>query len=157
MDARTEGLVEPLPPRTRALLRRAVLEHAATERRRVHPPVLHVGVPGGPAASLDLSTAEPTDPGLRTDLVAALRVRAGATGGELVWLTRAGGLELQDVDALWLAGARAAYDEAQVPLTFVVVTRRGWRDPRSDLGRSWSRVRPPARPPAAAVARPGSL
>jgi hypothetical protein len=149
MDARCEGLAEPVPARTRALLRRAVHDHAATERRRAgYLPVLHVGVPGGPVASLDLSTAEPTDPGLRTDVVAALRVRAGAGPAELVWLTRAGGLELQDVDAQWLAGARAAYDEAQVPLTFVVVTRRGWRDPRSGLGRRWSRVRPRARPPA---------
>jgi hypothetical protein len=151
MDARTEGLAEPLPARTRALLRRAVHEYAATERRRAgYPPELHVGVPGGPMASLDLSTAEPTDPGLRTDVVAALRVHAGDAPGGLVWLTRAGGLELQDVDAQWLAGARAAYDEAQVPLTFVVVTRRGWRDPRSGLGRSWSRVRPRARPPTTA-------
>jgi hypothetical protein len=144
-----EGLAEPLTARMRALLRRAVHEYAAGERRRAGcPPVLHVGVPGGPAVSLDLSTAEPTDPGLRTDVVAALRVRAGGVSGgpgetgALVWLTRAGGLELQDVDARWLAGARAAYDEAQVPLTFVVVTRRGWRDPRSGLGRSWARVRP---------------
>jgi hypothetical protein len=139
-----DGLAEPLPAHTRALLRRAVHEHAAGElRRRCYPAVLHVGVPGGPVASLDLSEAEPTDPGLRTDVVAALRVRAGVTAGHLVWLTRPGGLELQDVDAQWLAGARAAYDEAQAALTFVVVNRRGWRDPRSGLGRSWARVRPP--------------
>lgn len=143
MDGPALGLAEPLPARTRALLRRAVHEHAASERSRGrYPAVLHVGVPGGPVASLDVSEAEPTDPGLRTDMVAALRVRAGAAAGHLVWLTRPGSLELQDVDAQWLAGARAAYDEAQAPLTFVVVNRRGWRDPRSGLGRTWARVRP---------------
>jgi hypothetical protein len=138
-----EGLTEPLLPATRALLRRLVRDHATEERRRFgYPPVLHLGVPGGPIASLDLAAAEPTDPGLRTDVVAALRVRAGETPEHLVWLTRPGDLDLQDVDARWLAGARAAYDEAQLPLTFVVVNRRGWRDPRSGLGRTWARVRP---------------
>jgi hypothetical protein len=136
-----EGLTEPLPAHTRTLLRRAVQAHAASEWRRAFPPVLHVGVPNGAVASLDLSAAEPSDPGLRTDLVAALRVRAGSPPDHLVWLTRRGDLELQDVDAVWLAGARAAYDEAQAPLTFVVVSRHGWRDPRSGLGRTWARVR----------------
>ncbi len=136
-----EGLCDPLPRRTSALLRRAVHEHAASERRRAYPPVLHVGVPGGLVAALGLEPGEPTDPGLRTDLVAALRVRAGAAADQLVWLARPGALGLQDVDAAWLAAARAAYDEAQVPLTFVVVNRRGWRDPRSGLGRTWARVR----------------
>jgi hypothetical protein len=139
---RVEGLTEPLPRGTRVLLRRAVRDHVASERRRSGcPTVLHVGRPGGTVASLDLADAEPTDPGLRTDLVAALRVRAGAAPDHLVWLTRWGDLELQDVDAQWLAAARAAYAEAQVPLTFVVVTRRGWRDPRSGVSRTWARVR----------------
>jgi hypothetical protein len=137
-----EGLTEPLDRRIRLLLRRAVHEHAASERRRSYPPVLHAGVPGERVASLPLDIAEPTDPGLRADVVAALRVQAGAPDDGLVWLTRSGGLGLQDVDANWLTGARAAYDEAGVPLTFVVVDRRGWRDPRSGLGRTWSRVRP---------------
>jgi hypothetical protein len=136
-----EGLSEPLPEHTRALLRGAVLEHATLERRRVYPPVLHVGVPGARATSLAVDSAGPTDPGLRTDVVAALRVRAGAHPDQLVWLTRSGGLELQDVDAQWLAATRAAYDEAGAPLGFVVVNRRGWRDPRSGLGRTWARVR----------------
>ncbi len=136
-----EGLSEPLALQTQALLRRAVLDHAAGERRRVFPAVLHVGVPGGCVASLTVDAAEPADPGLRTDVVAALRVRAGATGPH-VWLTRSGGLELQDVDAQWLAAARAAYAEAEQPLSFVVVGRRGWRDPRSGLSRTWARVRP---------------
>ena len=136
-----DGLSGPLPRHTEVMLRRAVLEHAAAERRRVYPPVLHVGVPGDRVASLAVGTAEPTDPGLRTDVVAALRVRAGVGADQLAWLTRSGGLELQDVDARWLAAARAAYDEARAPLAFVVVNRRGWRDPRSGLSRTWVRLR----------------
>ena len=136
-----DGLSEPLSRHTHVLLRRAVLEHATCERRRVYPPVLHVGVPGGRVASLSVGTAEPTDPGLRTDIVAALRVRAGVHPDQLVWLTRTGGLELQDVDARWLAATRAAYVEASAPLAFVVVNRRGWRDPRSGLSRTWVRLR----------------
>ena len=59
----------------------------------------------------------------------------------LVWLTRPGELDLQDVDAAWLAAARTAYAEAAAPLTMVVVTRRGWRDPRSGVRREWKRLR----------------
>ena len=136
-----DGLSEPLSQQTHVRLRRAVLEHAAGERRRVFPPVLHVGLPGERVASLAVMTTEPSDPGLRTDVVAALRVRAGAHPGQLVWLTRSGGLELQDVDARWVAAARAAYDEAGAALAFVVVNRHGWRDPRSGLSRTWVRLR----------------
>jgi hypothetical protein len=142
-----EGLAEPLPQRTRSMLRRAVHQHAADQPRRAYSPVLHVGLPGEEVASVDLAAATPTDPGLRTDVVTALRVRAAAPPDHLVWLTRPGGLEVQDVDARWLAAARASYAEAGLPLTFVVVNRRGWRDPRSGLGRTWARVRP-ARPAA---------
>ena len=123
-----------------------MLAHVSSERRRVHPEVLHVGVPGGPVAALSLDTVEPSDPGLRADVVAALRVRAhqdgaAADGEPLVWLTRAGALEIQDVDVRWLTAARGAYDEAGAPLSFVVVTRHGWRDPRSGLSRTWVRLR----------------
>ena len=142
-----DGLCDPLARRTDALLRRAVLAHVSSERRRVHPEVLHVGVPGGPDASSDSDAVEPSDPGLRADVVAALRVRAtqdgtAERGEQLVWLTRAGGLDLQDVDVRWLTAARAAYDEAGAPLSFVVVNRQGWRDPRSGLSRTWVRLRP---------------
>lgn len=136
-----DGLSEPLAADIRALLRRAVRDHARGEPRRVHPPVLHVGVPGGRFAALDLASAGPCDHGLRTDVIAAMRLRARAGREHLVWLTRTGGLELQDVDSTWLAAARAAYAEAQAPLTFVVVNRHGWRDPRTGAGQSWSRLR----------------
>ena len=58
-----------------------------------------------------------------------------------VWLTRSGELALHDLDVAWLAAAATAYAEAGADLTMVVVTRRGWRDPRSGVGRTWVRLR----------------
>jgi hypothetical protein len=136
-----EGLLAPVDRRTRALLRRAVFDLAG-DPRRVYPPALHVGTPGERAACIGLDEVEPADPGLRVDVVAALRVKAGRDPAGLVWLTRTGDLALQDIEARWLAAARAAYAEADAPLRFVVVNRHGWRDPRSGLGRTWVRVRP---------------
>ncbi|MCW2766860.1 MAG: hypothetical protein JWO11_2819 [Nocardioides sp.] len=82
------------------------------------------------------------DHALAADVLAAMlrRVRGGAEP-PIVWLTRTGGLELQDVDARWLAGARTAYAEAGAALTMVIVNRHGWRDPRSGVGRTWTRLR----------------
>ena len=62
-------------------------------------------------------------------------------GTPIVWLTRPGELDLQDVDAAWLAASRAAFAEAERELTFVVVTRTGWRDPRTATQRTWRRLR----------------
>lgn len=145
-DISVDELREPLGGPTRALLRRAVQEHAADETRRRYPPTLHVGIPGDAVARLPLTDAIPSDPGLRTDIVAALRTRvsAGPTDRHLVWLTRAGALDLQDIDIWWSFAVRAAYVEAGASgIGFVVVNRRGWRDPRSGLSRTWARVRPP--------------
>ncbi|MGZ4445924.1 MAG: hypothetical protein ACXVWZ_00400 [Nocardioides sp.] len=138
---------EPVAPALAARLRRAVLEHVGSEPRRVHPTVLHVGTPGGPHPVFAFAADDPAgldDQALRADVVAALlrRARRGGVSEPLVWVTRPGGLELQDCDVAWLAAARTAYAEADVPLTLVVVTRRGWRDPRSGVGRVWKRVRP---------------
>ena len=144
-----EGLSEPLDARLGALLRRAVLDHATNERRRAHPPVLHVGRPGGRVARLQLDIEEPFDPGLRADVVAAMRRATVAQGGAgpMVWLTRTGDLQLQDVDARWVSAARAAYVEAGASLVLVVANRHGWRDPRSGLSRTWTRLRGAAIPP----------
>lgn len=134
------GLREPVAPRLAALLRRAVLEHATSEPRRHFPARLHVGTPGGTQRVLALG--EETDHSLRTDVVAAMLGRAPAGGiGPVVWLTRPGELDLQDVDAQWLAAALAAAGEAGRPLTMVVVNRHGWRDPRSGASRRWKRLR----------------
>jgi hypothetical protein len=45
------------------------------------------------------------------------------------------------MDAEWLSAARSAFAEAGVDLTMVVVTRRGWWDPRSGRRREWKRLR----------------
>ena len=136
-----EGIREPLTAREHRTLRRAVLEHALSERRRIFAPLLHVGAPGGPQALFAPGRPADTDHALRTDVVAALLRRTAGTEPRLVWLTRPGDLALQDVDAAWLAATRAAGAEAGLPLTMVVVTRHGWRDPRSGAGRTWKRLR----------------
>jgi hypothetical protein len=136
-----EGIHEPVTRSLHRTLRRAVLEHAGSERRRIFAPLLHVGTPGGPQALFAPGPLPATDHALRTDVMAALLRRTSAIDGRLVWLTRPGDLELQDLDAAWLAAARAAGAEAGVPVTMVVVTRHGWRDPRSGAGRTWKRLR----------------
>lgn len=140
VPAPSEGLVDPLPRDLGRLLRRAVWEHASAERRRRYLPVLRVGLPGGRQLVYPDRPDTPTDHALRSDIVAAMRHRSGLDR-PLVWLTRPGPLDLQDVDARWLAAARQAYAEAGLPLVFVVVDRHGWRDPRSGAGRTWQRPR----------------
>jgi hypothetical protein len=124
------------------VLRRAVLAHVRAERRRTFPALVHVGVPGGTEEVFAVVPDEPLDHGLRADVVAALlqRSRRGHAV-PLVWLTRPGELELQDVDAQWLSAARSAAAEAGVTLTLVVVTRTGWVDPRTGTHRVWKRMR----------------
>jgi hypothetical protein len=131
-------LVEPLPRRTTRLLRRAVLDLALSEHRAQVPPVLHTGMPGGPVTSVvdDRSW----DHGLRTDIVATVLAATGEPA-PLTWLTRGGPGSWQDVDAAWLGPVLAAYAEQRRDLTFVVVTRHGWTDPRSGVGRRWKRIR----------------
>ena len=81
------ALLEPVPPATARLLRRAVLDLAAQERRRHFPAVL------------------------------------------------------QDVDADWLGPLLRSAEEGGVDLVYVVVTRHGWVDPRTDVRREWRRIR----------------
>jgi hypothetical protein len=137
-----EGIREPLTRSLQRTLRHAVLEHALSERRRRFAPLLHVGTPGGPQALFAAAPLAVTDHGLRTDVVAALLRRTSGVDGRLIWLTRPGDLDLQDVDAAWLAAVRAAGGEAGEALTMVVVTRHGWRDPRSGAEQTWKRLRP---------------
>ena len=142
-------LHEPLAPGTGSTLRRAVLQLRSSERRRVFGPVLHVGSPGGAQTSYAAGVSESLDQAVRADVVAAmLRVVARSDGGTppvgetpLVWETRTGDLALNDVDAAWLAAAGQAFGEAGRSLTLVVVTPRGWWDPRSDVRRVWKRLR----------------
>lgn len=132
-------LVDPLSPDLRRGLRRAVMEHAEQERRRRHLCVVHVGTPAGSQVMVPVHEGE-TDHTLRVDVLAAALAREPGPD-VLLWLTRTGPLELQDVDASWLASALAAAAEAHRDLTFVVVTRHGWWDPRSGTRTTWKRLR----------------
>ncbi len=135
------ALLEPVPPATARLLRRAVLDLAAQERRRHFPAVLHVGTPGGAAAQVVDDRG--WDAGLRADIAgAALRAAQGGAGGPTTaWVTRPGGLTLQDVDADWLGPLLRSAEEGGVELVYVVVTRHGWIDPRTGVRRVWRRIR----------------
>lgn len=136
------ALTEPLAAQSGRALRAAVLAFKAGEPRRVFAPVLRVGEPAGRAVSHEVRSHEALDHALRTEVVAALLLRARPlAGAPVVWLTRPGEPAWHDVDAAWLPAAETAYAEAGVPLTFVVVTRQGWYDPRSGLTRRWRRLR----------------
>ena len=130
-------LLDPLPVHDRRLLRAAVLSLATSERRSSFPPVLHVGTPGGRTATVSDDRA--WDHGLRTELVGA--VLRSLDDPPWVWVTRTGALALQDVDAAWLGATVAAARERGSDPAFVVVTRHGWRDPRSGSGQQWRRIR----------------
>jgi hypothetical protein len=140
-----EGLREPVPSLLARRLRRLVYDHAVSERRHRYRPQLHVGHPGGVEEVFAVRPDEPLDHALRADVVAAMvrrwRLRTGTVEAPLVWLLRPGELELQDVDACWLAASRQAFAEAGLPLTYVVANRHGWLDPRSGLARTWVRMR----------------
>lgn len=139
------GITEPEPRLLQTLLRRAVLEHAGSERRRVFPAVLHVGTPGGTSTSFEITADEPTDHALRVDVVEAMlrRVRRRAVDSTLTlaWLTRPGRLDPQDVDLWWLAAVRSAAAELDLALPMVVVNRTSWRDPATGATREWRRLR----------------
>jgi hypothetical protein len=134
---------EPIDPEHRRLLRRAVVDHVGAISGRAFPPVVHVGTPGQAARRFTVRSGEPTDHALRADIVTAMLGRRPAPrrSSPWVWLTRTGDLALHDLDADWLAAAATAYAEAGTDLTMVVVTRRGWRDPRSGAGQTWVRLR----------------
>jgi hypothetical protein len=136
------AIVEPVPEPLQLLLRRAVLDHATGEGRRHYPAVLHVGVPGGPEASFRAEDDDPVDHALRVDVVEAMvRSVDRVAGPTLVWLTRPGPLDTQDLDLHWLAASAVAAGELRIALRMVVVDRRSWRDPRSGVGREWHRLR----------------
>jgi hypothetical protein len=135
---------EPVSRADQALLRRLVLEHKASERRLRFPAVLRLGWPGGPVAGLVEESGGDLDDALRSDVLEAMLRRAetvSPTSALMTWLTRPGDLEVQDVDLAWLRVVGAVNGETGRSLRYVVVTREGWRDPRSGVGRTWKRLR----------------
>jgi hypothetical protein len=128
------------------MLRAEVVDHARVERRLLFPALLHVGTPDGFRVSTPINDA-PTDFGTRIDLVHAMVRRVGiedttsGTATPWVWLTRSGPAVPDDFDLSIMAPALHAFGEADQVLRFVVITRRGWHDPRSGLQRSWVRLR----------------
>lgn len=134
------GLREPVDRTVQRLLRRAVVDHALGERRRVYPPVLHVGVPG--VGSRRFEIGAPLDHALCTDIVEAmLRPAIERQVVPLLWLTRRGDLTPQDVDRTWSAAVHAAGRELRLAVGLVIVTRRSWHDPRTGVHRTWRRIR----------------
>jgi hypothetical protein len=136
---------EPLSRADLALLRRLVLEHKSAERRLRFPPVLHLGAPGGPVVGRVVEdSANDLDHALRCDLVEAMLKRTGTLARDrplMTWLTRPGPLDVQDVDLAWLRAVATVNGETERDLAYVVVTRDGWRDPRTGAGRTWLRLR----------------
>jgi hypothetical protein len=138
---------EPVPRAAQVLLRRLVLDHLTTEHRRVFPSVLHLGRPGRPdSAALTepavggrRSAYDALDDAQRYDVLEAVLRRS--PDDDLAWLTRPGALDLEDADASWARAVSTVTGETGRPLRFVVVTRKGWRDPRSGVGREWRRLR----------------
>ncbi len=134
------ALLAPIDRRTHRVLRAAVLELVETEPRRRFPVVLHAGVPGRSVRHVELPPL--ADAGVRADVALALLRRARALGeAPFVWLTRPGELSTHDVDLRWLGPVSWACSSVGVPVGLVVVTRRGWFDPVSDVRREWSRLR----------------
>ena len=135
-------LSAPITRAEHSVLRAAVIDFKESMPRGRAPVSLHVGVPGRAVARHVVERGQPLDQALRTDISAALLQRtAAAAGHRWAWLTRSGSLALHDADVAWSAAWYAASAEAGVDVPFVVVTRTGWRDPRTGVLREWSRLR----------------
>lgn len=135
---------EPVPTLLERVLRRAVRAQASAEGRCQRPPALHVGIPGGRVRSFELPDDGPLDLALRIEALEAMcRDHLADDVVPLVWLTRPpDGHDAEDL--AWAAAVGCAGAELGVRLDLVVVTRRSWRDPRSGVGRRWTRLRRPA-------------
>ena len=135
-------LSAPITRTEHSVLRAAVIDFKESSPRGRAPVSLQVGVPGRAVARHVVGPGQVLDQALRTDIAAALLQRSTpAAGHRWAWLTRSGSLSLHDADVAWSAAWYAACGEASVDVPFVVVTRTGWRDPRSEVLREWSRLR----------------
>ena len=134
------GLQAPIERHTHTVLRAATLELVETEARRRFPTTLHAGVPGRAVRHVEDPPA--SDAGLRADVVLSLlRHSTALVPRPYLWLTRPGELSPHDDDLRWLGPSSWACASLGSPLGLVVVTRRGWFDPVSDVRREWRRLR----------------
>ena len=134
------GLQAPIDRHTHRVLRAATLELVEAECRRRFPVTIHAGEPGRSVRHVE----DPPlgDAGLRADVVLALLRQGGALCERpYLWLTRPGALTPHDDDLTWLGPTRWAGAALGTPVGLVVVTRRGWFDPVSDVRREWRRLR----------------
>lgn len=134
------ALRAPIDRHAHRVLRAAVVELVEGEARRHFPPVLHAGEPGRSVRHVE----DPPlgDAGLRADVALALLRGARALSQHpIIWLTRPGELSPHDDDLRWIGPVAWASGSLGVPLGLVVVTRRGWFDPVSDVRREWRRLR----------------
>jgi hypothetical protein len=123
-------------------LRLAVARFRLENSRRTVRPTLHVGEPGGFEATFEDRPADRLDVDLRIEVAAALLSCAlVTTNTPTAWLTREGELCTHDADLLWLAAVDLAGTGAGMRLAFLVITRRGWYDPRTLEQRVWKRLR----------------
>ena len=135
------ALRAPVDRRTHAVLRAATLALVEGETRRRFPATVHAGVPGQSVHHVDDPPLP--DAALRADAVLALLRAAGSLAPHpVLWLTRPGELSPHDDDLRWLGPATWAAQALGSPVGLVVVTRRGWFDPVSDVRREWRRLRP---------------
>jgi hypothetical protein len=138
------ALRAPIDRNTHRVLRAAVLELVEGEARRHFPAVLHAGEPG--RSVLHVEDPPLVDAGLRADVALALLRRAGVLSPRpVVWLTRPGELSQHDDDVRWIGPVTWASGSLGLSVGLVVVTRRGWFDPVSDVRREWRRLRRRAR------------
>jgi len=132
----------PITRTQHTMFRAAVLCFKETAPRGRAPVTLHVGVPDQAFASHVVLPRQALDQALRTDIAAALLQRTSAQSPHRWgWLTRVGTLALHDADVVWSAAWYAACAEAEVDVPLMIVTRTGWRDPRTGVRREWSRLR----------------
>lgn len=134
------ALQAPIDRHTHRVLRAATLELIESERRRRFPTTLHAGAPGRSVRHVEDPLL--TDAGLRSDVaLSLLRQAARLTPRPCLWLTRPGELTPHDDDLRWLGPTTWACAGLGSPLGLVVVTRRGWFDPVSDVRCEWRRLR----------------
>jgi len=133
-------LQAPIDRYTHGVLRAAVLELVEGESRRRFPTAVHAGIPGRSVRHVEDPPVP--DAGLRADVVLSLLLRGSSVvRPPLLWLTRSGELSPPDDDLRWLGPARWAASSLGLPVGLVVVTRRGWFDPVTDVRREWRRLR----------------